>query len=379
MRILFLSQGTEVSDHPGWHNALIKLKSDGDISYFENIPYLGYAEKFGWEEFYNEIIKKCKIVKFDIVYFHYFHGGPKSSPQKCIQTLLNLNERPIIITSCGDGFSDNWMRPDYPEDFKVLSKLADITFSTQMGKAADKMIKWGAKNIVYSPNSMCQVRFKAHNIDPSVHQFDFNVVFVGSYNSGRVFNPVSQAWYGSRKRIALVTALNKRYGNKLGLFGKGWSLKSAQGPIHFNDQQSIFQRGRIIVGGNPYSFSDYYSSNRLFFAVSSGIPVVELEVPRLNKILRNNHHVYFEHEITSLIDKVDKLLECDVNELYWKSSEAASYIQNFHTQYHRMKFKIDTVKRYMDNNYKLNVRFPFFLPEVDLEDEKKYAIRYSNK
>ena len=95
-----------------------------------------------------------------------------------METLLKLTARPIIITSCGDGFSDNWMRPDYPSDFKEVSRLSDITFSTQMGKAADKMVEGGANNIVFTPNSMCQVRFKADEIDVDNHSFDFDVVFV---------------------------------------------------------------------------------------------------------------------------------------------------------------------------------------------------------
>lgn len=57
------------------------------------------------------------------------------------------------------------MRKDYPDSFKQISQLADITFSTQMGKAADKMSKCGAKNIILSPLGMCQVRFKAERVD----------------------------------------------------------------------------------------------------------------------------------------------------------------------------------------------------------------------
>ncbi|SNR74737.1 hypothetical protein SAMN06265371_11116 [Lutibacter agarilyticus] len=62
-------------------------------------------------------------------------------------------------------------------------------------------------------------------------------------------------------------------------------------------------------------------------------------------------------------------------ELYSKAAKAIYYIEENHTQYHRMKFKIDNLKRYIVNNYKLDVNFPFFLPEVDLEKEKEFATR----
>lgn len=374
MKVLFLSQGKQISDHPGWHDALVKLKDEGEIEDFENIPYFGYAEKFGWDEFYKMVVEKCKQEKFDIVYFHYYHQHGKPSPKKCIGQLRTLSTRPIILTSSGDGFSDNWMRPDYPDDFKDASRLADITFSTQMGKAADKMMKWGAKNVVYTPNSMCQVRFSAQSILPEKHKFDFDVVFVGSKNSNRI-NPISKFWWATREREELVRKLSQHFGKRFGLFGKGWNYPSAQGPTLFDKQQDTFRRGRIVVGGNPFSYSDYYSSNRVFFEISSGIPTVELAVPRLDKVLRDNDHVYFANCIPEVIKKIEYLLSLDPNTLYTKAANAAKYIENNHTQYHRMKFKIDTAKRYKANNYKLDVKFPFFLPEVNLEEEMKYAIR----
>jgi len=374
MKVFFLSQGKQIFDHPGWHDALVKLKAEGEIEDFENIPYFGYAEKFGWDEFYKMVVEKCEAEKYDIVYFHYFHQHRKPSPKKCIEQLRTLSDRTVILTSSGDPFSDNWMRPDYPDDFKEASRLADITFSTQMGKAADKMMKWGAKNVVYTPNSMCQVRFSAQDIISENHEFDFDVVFVGSKNCNRI-NPISKFWWATKERDELVRKLTQHFGKRFGLFGKGWNYPSAQGPTPFDKQQDTFRRGRIVVGGNPYSYSDYYSSNRVFFEISSGIPTVELAVPRLNKVLKDNDHVYFANSIPDVINKIEHLLSLDTNALYTKAAKAAKYIENNHTQYHRMKFKIDTAKRYKANNYKLDAQFPFFLPEVDLEEEMKYAIR----
>jgi len=306
MRVLFLSQGRNVDDHPGWNDALVKLKAEGEIEDFRNIPYIGYAEKYGWQSFYEDIVDIAKNDRFNLIYFHYFHSKGKPSAQSCIKALLEIRPRPIIVTSCGDGFSDNWMRPDFPEDFKEVSRLADITFSTQMGKAADKMIRWGAKNVVLSPNSMCQVRFKAQKIDLEKHRFDFDVVFVGSNNSNRLFNPVSKAWFAAKERNALVKALTKRYGKSFGLFGNGWEYSISQGPINFNEQQKAFHRVRVIVGGNPYSHSDYYTSNRIYFAISSGVPTLELFVPRLDKIFKDNEHVYFSNDITTVLKKIDQ-------------------------------------------------------------------------
>lgn len=268
------------------------------------------------------------------------------------------------------------MRHDYPKSFKQISRLADITFSTQMGKAADKMVRWGANNIVLSPNGLCQVRFKAHKVDVKDHHFEYDVVFVGSNNGNRLFNPISKHWWGAKTRQKLVKALYKKFYNKFGLFGYGWDLPSAKGPVQFDQQQNIYRKARIIVGGNPYSHSDYYSSNRLFFEIASGIPTIELYVPRLDKIFRNNDHVYFANDIDHVVERCEQLLKEDEEELYTKAARAAKYVEEKHTQYHRMKFELEVAKKFMqDKNLIKNIAFPFFLPEVDLKEEYKFAVR----
>lgn len=378
MRVLFLSQGQKISDHPGWQDALEKLKSECFISDFLNIPYYGYANENGWDNFYKYLVTICEKEEFDIVYFHYFHDNRIPSPLDCIQNLHKLRQDIVVITSVGDPFSDNILRPDYPKSFKEISRVADITFSTQMGRGADKMLNWGAKNIVFTPHSMCQVRFKANSIDLENHKFDFDVVFIGSNNSNRLLNPFSQHWWASKQREKLVRSLFKKYGKRFGLFGDGWNYSCTQGIIPFNEQQNTYRRGKILVGGNPYSYSDYYSSNRPFFEISSGVPTIELYVPRLNKILRNNDHCYFVSGIEEVIGKCEELLARAPSETYFKAASAAKYIEEKHTQYHRMKFKIDTAKRYISNNRVLDVNFPFFLPEIDLNEEMKYATRISS-
>ena len=379
MNVLFLSQGYKIEDHPGWHWALEQLQREGMISAFLNIPVRGYVEKYGWNAFYDHVEKLCNKTEFDVVYFHYFHHRHTQnviSPEKCILKIRSMLPQVIILASAGDGFSVNWLRPHYPFEFKEVSRCADITYSTQMGGAVDAMTNWGAKNIVYTPNSSCPVRFKSKHINIGQHRFEFDVVFVGSNNVGRMWNPLSRDLYESRARLKLVKELHGHFGNRFGLFGNNWDgVLFNHGVTPFSEQHNTFQRGRIVVGGNPYSLCDYYSSNRLFFEISSGVPTVELAVPRLDHVLRNQDHCYFCNSIDEIIETCDRLLKVDPEELYTLAANAADYIAERHTQYHRMKFKLETAVRYRENGNKLDVKFPFFLPEVDIDHEMKYAVR----
>ena len=72
MKILFLSQGHKISDHPGYQDALIKLKNEGFISDFLNIPYFDYAKDKGWDAFYSEVIRLCGKENSNVVFFNSF-------------------------------------------------------------------------------------------------------------------------------------------------------------------------------------------------------------------------------------------------------------------------------------------------------------------
>ncbi len=379
MKVLFLSQGQKIDDHPGWHDALERLTNEGFIDGFKNIPFFGYAQEKGWEGFYNEVIRSCKEESFDLVYFHHFHGGRSInvSPRECIEKILQLKQRPIVITSVGDLFSYNWMMPYYPDHFKEASKLADITFSTQIGRSAEKMMKWGAKNIVLSPLGICQKRFKAYERFHNGN-YMFDIIFLGSKGNLLRVNPISKAWWTNIKRTKVVKQLHNSFLDRFGLFGYNWNFQYSQGPISFDAQQEIFQKGRFAIDAPALFCSDYYTSNRHLLQIASGVPTIMFEVPRIKNIYRENEHCYYISKNEDLVERINQLMKLDYDELIFKANMAAKYVFDKHTQYHRMKFKIDTAKRYKENDYILNVEFPFFLPEINLHEEMKYAIKTTN-
>lgn len=379
MKLLFLSQGRKIEDHPGWAWSLERLKSEGFIEDYFNEPWVGYGEKHGFDALYRHVVELAKEGHFDVVYFHYFHNGGRPSPEKCIRELKSLKPSPVVMTSCGDAFNNDWRPPYFPIEFQGASRAADLTFATQMGKGAKLMLRWGAKRVILAPNSLCPIRFKSHSIDPKTHKFDFDAVMIGSRNGGST-NPFNAFFWKARERERLVRALSAHFGKRFAVFGKGWDgLASAQGPCAFDTQQLTMQRGRVLVGGNPYTDSDYYSSNRLFFEVASGVPTVELSVNRLDKVLRDGDQVYFADDIPGVIAAVERLLSEDPAVLYAKSAAAAKEMTARHTQYHRMKFKLACARDFMRDREGFSPPFDFFLPETDMVEETKHAYMNGTK
>ena len=378
MKILFLSQGRRIEDHPGWEWALAKLKTEGVVNDYHNIPWIGYGEQHGWSMLYKHVVDVAAYSRFDVIYFHYFHRYGVPSAIDCIEKLRSLQHSPIVVTSIGDAYADRrlpFLSRKFPECFRTIASRSDIVFSTQMGRTANIILEWGARNVVLSPNSLCPVRFKNCTVDPLIHKFDFDVVMVGSRNGGR-WNPFSEYSIRSRERNKIVRMLSDHFGKKFAVFGNGWEgCVSNQGPVSFDSQQRVLQMGRICVGGNPYSYDDYYSSNRVFFEIASGIPTIELRVPRLDKMFRAGYHCHFIDAVDDVVAKCEELLHCNPVELYRTAASAAKDISERHTQYHRMKFMVDVIRRYCDTRNLEGVGLPFFLPETDFCKERQFAIR----
>jgi hypothetical protein len=380
MKLLFLAQGKTVDNHPGFDDAFQKLVEEGVISCYHAIPYLAYAAKGDWQELWDRVVALCRDDAIDLVFFQFYHRRGNPSPEPCIRRLRDLPQKPTIFTSAGDPFSCDWRLPDYPASFKQCSRLCDLTFSTQMGKAADKMAAWGARNIVLSPLSVCQKRFvKDHQTDPSTHKFDFDLVMVGSHNKPWP-NPFHHHFWGFRKRMEVVSALYKRYGKRFGLFGRGWDGWNCwQGPIPFDEQQTAFRRGRLVVDGYPYSTADYYLSDRPFFALAAAIPVITYCVPRIVTLLRPDEHWYLFGDTPGLLRLCDRLLAQNAENLYDKANAAARYVEARHTQYHRMKAIVQTASTYhMETQRNQPHAFPllpFFLDGRALSQERAFAVR----
>jgi hypothetical protein len=380
MKLLFLVQGKTVKDHPGFDMGFKQLLAEKVISGYYAIPYLEYAEKENWQELWTRIEQVCRDGNINLVFFQFYHRKGNPSPEPCIRRLRELPFPPTIFTSVGDGFSGDWMLPDYPDSFKQCSRLCDLTFSSQMGKAADKMAAWGTRNIVLSPLSVCQARFvKGYKTEQDTHSFDFDIVMIGSHNKPRP-NPFNHYFWGFRKRMEVVSLLYKRYGKRFGLFGQRWDgWKCWQGPVPFNEQQTAFRRGRLVLDAYPYSMSDYYLSDRPFFAIASAIPVMTHHVARIEKMLRMEDHWYLFKDENDLLRLCDRLLETDTVPLYAKANAAARYVEERHTQYHRVKAIVQIASQYhLETRHSqphATPVLPYFLEGTNVVNEQMFSLR----
>ncbi len=345
MRLLVLYQARDAArDQPGYYDGFERLLAEGVLEAHRAIPFPGRVAECGWPALWDEAETAAREIEADAVFLQFFHGPSwilPADPSAGIERLKRLPSRPTVFTSLGDAFG-RWIRT-FPECYRMASSLADVNFLTGMGFQARHLARQGARNLVVMPNGCCQVRFSAM-LDESHYAPDFEVVFIGN-NTTYTKNVLSQFFWTGRRRREFVALVARRYGCRFGLFGHGWSGNpSWQGPIHYDRQHSAYHRSAVALGGIPGAYHDYYTSDRMFIAVASGIPFVDYAVAGVDLLLRPGRDWWPAPDIRGMIRRCDDLLSLSQEQRLRLGRCARDHVLTSHTQYHRCREMLRIVR-----------------------------------
>lgn len=376
--VLVLLQGRNLQDHPGVVDAFYRLQNEGVIGKCSIVPIHGMAEGIGWSETWVNLARTFLEDRYDVVFFHHFHGGGLTVPHRLVETLYTADPKPIILLSCGDGFSADWMMPDYPAPFRYMVKHADVVFSTQLGAAVKKFRKWGAKRVVLLPLAMCQKRFRLNVDSRGSGRKEYDIVIVGSRNQPRL-NPLSHYWHNARKRVKVVSVLTREFGNRFAIFGNGWDgHPCAKGPVPFERQSEVMQTAKLVVDGYMFSKADFYLSNRPFIAIGTGATMVSFAVPFIETLLEPDRHWFLCENVEAIGERCRKLIELGDEALSAVGLAGAAHVKAYHTQYHRIRFVVETAQSMIvarrDKRPLPPPRVPWFLPSSDSPELQAKAV-----
>ena len=336
MKLLVLYQARDAAkDQPGYYHGFERLVSEGILASHVGIPY---GDTSNWNAVWEHVLSAARRIGPDAVFLQFFHG-PIPDPSEGLQRIRQIASSPMIFTSLGDPFG-RWTNR-MPDSFCVASKLSDLTFLTGMGYLARQLESKGSRNLVLMPNGCCQVRFSA-SAPPPASNPEFDVVFVG--NRIRSHNPIGHFFWAARKREELIASLTRRFGRRFGLFGNGWTGNPvAQGPVPYNEQHNVYRQSAVVVGGMPNGYHDYYTSDRVFIAAASGVPLIDYWIPGVDRILQPQRDWWLGHCIRDILRLCDQMLELSSSERTSLGETARRHILAAHTQYHRCREMISIV------------------------------------
>lgn len=384
MKILFLSQGVFVKDHIDFDAGFRSAMSGGERIEFRNLPYKGYAAEHGWDGFYREVLRQNEDFKPDVVFFHFFHSGGDAGIATCCRELRVAANKPLIFGSSGDLFNNGWLKrfgKMLPRSLIDLSVNADATFLTCMGGMADSLAKKGAKNILFVPHAFLPHSFpdwESMPVDCKKHA----ISMVGS-KSAMISRRPLMAFPNAYKRIRVVSMLRRRFGREFAIFGNGWPSSISSGPVSYFDQVRLFAESQAVVDSPAPLKEVYYGSDRPFFILGSGSPLVHFYTPRFEKMLRPNEHAFYCHRLRDVVPVCERILKLPADALAEHARKTRRFVKERHLLDHRIDTIISAAEAILSHrrggssavDALRSVRMHHFLPEVRLEMEYKHCTR----
>lgn len=315
---------------PSYDDGFRTLLARGAVTDYRAVPFLGLLARMPEAAVWDQVSAMAREMEANVVFLHFFHHPGTNDPRPTLESLRRLPSRPLIAVSCGDPLYGMLTRP--PWSFVRAARVADVTFLTGMGSFARYLVACGAHNLVYLPHGSCQLRFE-NALRPGVEP-EFDVCFIGNGRLPR--NPLKHYFYAALKRNQCIRRFARRFGRRLAVFGNGWDgLPSWQGSCGYGEQQAVCRRSRVVIGGLPNAYFDYYMSDRPFIAVGSGRPFVDWHLHGVEAALAPGQDWFLVHSVEEYLRAVERLLDRSPSELDAIGMRAAEHVRQRHTTAHR--------------------------------------------
>lgn len=384
MKILYANRGHALGEQPHYEAAFTRSKSLSGIP-METLMfhYVGYAEKYGWQRMWDEVIRICDEFHPDLIYFHHFNHFGKEGPVDCIRQLKMRKNAPLFFGSYGDLFQNSylhlWRRP-IPQGLVDMAVYSDAFFPISMGESAQFLMQKGARNIVFMPHTYSDEHFGIPPFPSSKKEYE--IVMCGNVGIG-LRHPINGIGR-SLPRVPVGILLKNAYGNRFCISGRGWGrfgIDDAQN-IPFKAQVNFFLKSKIAIDARAPFDDEYYASDRPFFIAGCGVPLIQFYTPRFDKIFKPNVNAYYAHSLFDIASVCKNVLNMNSIEREINAQETVKLIRNRHMADNRVDTILSVAQALLDvrsgritNAAAIHrLRLWHFLSDIDVESELKHAV-----
>jgi len=320
MRLLFLPNeldGDPLSGQVGPRAAFAELASQGTITALEIYSFLVRLKQKGAHGALQELLELVVAFEPDVLFWQHVGGFPVDASY-----LAELRRRaPSMLLAYHEGDAIGRWRKRPPPETRALIAAADLVFAVGLGRQADVMHGYGAREVLHLPHSY-DMRFGTDWTPTRTREFD--AVMIANLWRGRLPGTYLP---GGRKRLALGRRLSVRLGPRFGIFGRGWDRPvNVQAPVPFADQERTLRRAWISVNWEHFDDYAFYFSDRMPITLAAGIPHVAGYVPGYEHIFKGCPGLYFGTTVGDVADCAEWLLSQPRDRLIGEGQEARVWV-----------------------------------------------------
>jgi hypothetical protein len=296
MRLLYLPNEPTLGWQVGARDALAKLRADGALSDLQVYSFLQEHATVA----VSDILNLCNEHRPDAVLFTKIDRFPLTPGM--LESLRRSSSRPTIAYYDADVYGTIFKR--FSPQMKLMCGQADLTFLCGLGRNATRFERHGARKIYYIPHTASKAQF-GQSIALSQNR-DFDVVLIGNRIQSRLslLNNVSFARTpGAYERESLVRKLGAVFGNRFGVFGRGWDgYIGNRGPIAFDKQHDVLRKSWLSVGYEHFPGTPYYFSDRLPIALMAGVAHLVHFHPGYDALFTNGDEILWADSVDEIVD-----------------------------------------------------------------------------
>lgn len=138
-----------------------------------------------------------------------------------------------------------------------------------------KCSKCGVETLKHAPCKQCLSSVHFHKD----LEKEYDVCFLGSRYANDAFSN-SLKWHDAYLRNDTVEAMQKLFGERFGLFGRGWGGKEKSVPLH--EAHTVYQNSKIGLNVSLANYMESYSSDRLHRILGCGALLLTKRFPLMS-------------------------------------------------------------------------------------------------
>jgi hypothetical protein len=273
-RILYLpNEGDfhESASQVGGRAAFHEMEQDGTIRELKVYSFLAdFRLDRNKARSHQNLVDTVRAFQPDIIFWQHPQDFPID--RDLLRAIRVSGNSPLIAYHEADPF-DRLYKP-LDKTVKTLYAESDIFFTVALGMARRMFDEVKVHpHFYYSPSCVDRERFGLLPASPKVPGSKYDAVMFGTI--AKRFRLIRQP--GSMQRVRLARGLQRLFGDRFAVFGRGWPANTnSHGPYPYAKQAKILQQSRVSVIWELYSDHTFYFSDRLPIVLGSGIPFITI-------------------------------------------------------------------------------------------------------
>lgn len=165
-----------------------------------------------------------------------------------------------------------------PSSAKAAGRASDVVFTVGTGTFSKNFLRSGAKDVRWASHVFETERYRYAEVSNEETR-PHDVVVVANKNTPR-FRGLPN-W---KDRIRFIGVLQERFGDRLAIYGNGWSGVGAMGPVDFSKQSAAIRTAWVSANWDHFADEPSYFSNRLPISLAAGSIHATTFHPRYDEI-----------------------------------------------------------------------------------------------